>query len=316
MTDSGLKPIIVLTMLMTLPIVASAPLTPLARGNPASFTLYGRILPLNSAGWGSTAATISSPGPKLTVQPGESVTMSLFSADGISHNFGVDYNGNGIRDPNEPLSGFFGAGGITFSFTATTTPGSYTYYCFLHGDPMLGPFNVASPITHDVAVTALTTSRNFAYNNVPSNPIQVNVTATNKGTATENFFVSATANAIVIGNQSVTVPAGGTTKVTFNWHPENLPRGNYQLRAQATTVFGETSTADNSLDGSIFTVRFKGDVSGDCNVNIIDLSTVGANFGKTSTSPTFNPSADLNNDDTINILDLVIVGGSFGQTCA
>lgn len=314
MTGSALKPLITLTILLVLPIIFTRD-APVAQANPASFTLHGRIV--TPAGWGFTANSVTSPGPDLTAQPGENVVMTLRSADGIGHNFGIDLDNDGIQDPGEPVSPPFGGTFATWPFTAPTTPGTYTYICFIHGGPMVGPL-IVTGFTHDVAITALTTSRNFAYNSVSSSPIQVNVTAANTGTATENFFVSATANVIVIGNQSVTVPAGGTTKVTFNWNPENLLIGNYQLRAQATTVPDETSIADNKLDGSIFTVKFKGDVNGDCVVNVSDLASVGAAFGSTigpPASPNWNPNADLNNDGVANVSDLATVGSSFGQSC-
>jgi len=168
---------------------------------------------------------------------------------------------------------------------------------------------------HDVAVTKVISSRTFAYNGVTSNPLQVNVTATNIGTSTESFFVSAKANQTLIGNQTVTLPATGSKIVTFPWNPSTLPRGNYVLTAQATVVPGETNTANNSITGATFTVRLKGDVTGDCKVDISDLATVGSTFGKITGSPGFNPNADLNNDGTINIVDLVIVASVFGTIC-
>src|SRR5713101_6864523 len=53
----------------------------------ASFTLYGSLSP---GGWGPTSTSITQPGPTLTVQPGESVSLTLFSADSIPHRFCVD----------------------------------------------------------------------------------------------------------------------------------------------------------------------------------------------------------------------------------
>src|SRR2546427_6389613 len=96
----------------------------------ASITLYGRINPLSTAGWGFTASTTKSPGPTLSVLPGAWVTLSLFSADGLGHTFCVDYEPvpNFICDANEPLSPLFSSSTIPlmFTFTATSTPGNYT----------------------------------------------------------------------------------------------------------------------------------------------------------------------------------------------
>src|SRR5712692_7407619 len=68
----------------------------------SSFTLFGRLS--GPGGWGFSATTVASPGPTLTVTKGDTVTMTLFSGDGATHNWGIDYNGNGVCDPGEPCS--------------------------------------------------------------------------------------------------------------------------------------------------------------------------------------------------------------------
>ena len=59
-------------------------------------------------------------------------------------------------------------------------------------------------------------------------------------------------------------------------------------------------------DGRIETVRSLpiGDVNGDRNVNILDLTLVASNFRVMSPTP---PRADVNEDGTVNILDLVLI---------
>ena len=56
-------------------------------------------------------------------------------------------------------------------------------------------------------------------------------------------------------------------------------------------------------------------MSGDCNTDIVDLSTIGGIFGKKIGQTGYISAADLNNDGEINIVDLSLVGGNFGQTC-
>ncbi len=174
---------------------------------------------------------------------------------------------------------------------------------------------VAIFIGGDVAVTGITSSRSFAYSGVASNPVQVNVTASNLGTGSQTFFVSAKANTTLIGNQTVTIAPGGSTVVTFPWNAAALLRGNYIITAQATRVLGETNISNNALTGGIFTVRLGGDVNGDCTVNIFDIVLVAQVFGKTSGVAGFNPYADLNNDGVINIFDIVLVAENFGHSC-
>lgn len=124
--------------------LALGPLAPV-HASPVAYTLYG-----TAQGWGFTANTITSPGPDLTAAPGETVEVTLNSADGVRHNFYVDYNGNGMPDADEPLSDDFGGrfpSPITFSFTATTTPGTYAYVCDYHASNQFGSFIVGAPPT-------------------------------------------------------------------------------------------------------------------------------------------------------------------------
>src|SRR5216683_1866282 len=101
-----------------------------AAGSP---TLFGRIS--NPAGWGLSSSTVSSPGPDITVLPGQTLDPIISSGDGAPHNWGVDYNGNGAIDSGEPLSNNTSTS-TSFTFTATTTQGVYTYWCFVHQGPM------------------------------------------------------------------------------------------------------------------------------------------------------------------------------------
>ncbi len=130
-------------------------LVELAHAGPVSYTLYG-----TSNGWGFTAGTITSPGPDLTVKAGNTVSMSLTSQDGASHNFGVDYNGNRNPDPGEPLSPGYFRTTLQYSFVATTAPGTYAYYCYVHPGRMFGRFvvTVNQPPTASFTIQPLSPS--------------------------------------------------------------------------------------------------------------------------------------------------------------
>jgi len=280
-------------------------------------TLYGRVL--SPQGWGTTSATVASPGPTITVSAGQNVTMLLASADSVGHNWGIDYNHDTTNTTGDPISKTFSTITlISFTFIATSIPGNYTYYCFIHFGPMMGTFQVKTA-PHDVAIQGVNVAgageltRNFAYSgvSVAANPLQVNITVVNLGTLSENFAVFAKANTTLIGNMTmITLLAGRTTIITFNWDTTPLAKGIYQLTANTTRITGNVNPG--KLFAGPFTVKLKGDVNGDHKVDISDLSIVGAQFGKTTTTPGFNNSSDINNDGQINIVDLVGVASNFG----
>ncbi len=287
------------------------PLIPRVQAASLSMSLTGDA----TFGWNDTQ-----PGPTITTGQGDAVSLKLTSIDSAQHRFVIDVDRSGVLFTNcsvDKCSGFFGGIGnpetITYPFTVNFAAGSYTYYCSVHPTSMSGTFRVL--VIRDVAVTGLTVSKNFAYNGVASNPIQFNVTAANQGTNSEIFTITAKANSTVVGTQSVTVAAGASTTITFNWAASTFARGIYTLSANVTILSSESDVLDNVFSDGTFFVRFKGDVNGDCTVNIVDLALVGASFGRSSGSPGYNSSADLNNDLLVNIVDLAVVGSSFGQSC-
>ncbi len=284
----------------------SEPILPRVQASTVPLALAGNI-----NGWNITA---SNPNPTITADYGDIVTIKLTSTD-VSHKFNVDTNNDTFPVcSSEPCSPVITVSSPqTYSFNVNFTAGSYTYYCVIHPDYMNGIFNVRA--VHDAAVTQISTSRNTAYNSVTANPTQVNVTARNNGISTDSFAVWAKANSTLIGNQTITVAPGATQIVIFSLNTQSLARGLYILTANATKITNDANQANNQYIGGTFTVKLKGDVSGDCQVDIIDLATVGSTFGKTQGNSGFNPTADLNNDLAINIVDLVLVAGSFGQTC-
>jgi plastocyanin len=279
-----------------------------------NYALFGNA----GLGWGSTSGTIMTPGPTLVAAPGTVVTMNLTSSDGLTHNWGIDYNGDGSCEAaTEPCSANFSTK-TTFTFTTATIPGNYTYYCFIHFAPMIGTFVVRVP--HQVGLSStqgITTSRPDAYNGVTNvNQVRVNVTAENLGANAETFTVNAYANTSTIGTKTIFLTSGNTQVVSFQWNSTtNLAIGHYTLTANATHVTGQTDFSDNQITGGQFNIKLRGDVSGDCKVNIFDLTAVGGSFGATTGQAGFSQEADLNNDGKINIFDLSLVGGNFGATC-
>ena len=104
-----------------------------AQAADRNFTLFGS----ETEGWGLTNLTMSNPGPAITVDLGDNVTLVLNSTDGPNHNWFVDYDSDGSDDPTEPNSPNFQSTQITWNFTADRA-GTFMYRCKFHPTTMEG----------------------------------------------------------------------------------------------------------------------------------------------------------------------------------
>jgi hypothetical protein len=106
------------------------------------------------------------------------------------------------------------------------------------------------PSIHDVAVTDVTVSPNFAYT---GENVSVFVDAMNIGPFPETFNVTAYADEnlnivgdeIIIGNQSVSLPPKGSITLTLTWNTKGVSPGNYRVGAIASNVTQEADSTDN-----------------------------------------------------------------------
>jgi plastocyanin len=108
----------------------------------ANFTLYGDSI----GGWGFSNATISKPGPTLSVYIGDSVEMTLIARDAsVQHNWFIDYNNDTNQNPGESGSPNFNGPSdpkvVQFPFFADR-PGNWTYRCGIHPTGMWGMLQV------------------------------------------------------------------------------------------------------------------------------------------------------------------------------
>jgi len=100
--------------------------TPAAAANNVPITLYGSRV----GGWGYSNATLSIPGPHLTVHVGDNVTLVLFANDTRNHNWFIDYNNNSAVNGGEPSSPTFtnsGLPGGSWNFTVSNKTGTFPY---------------------------------------------------------------------------------------------------------------------------------------------------------------------------------------------
>ena len=123
----SLKAIAIVASLACALLVGAFP-TPVA-ADDVRITLSGS----SAGGWGHTNASLSIPGPHLTVVEGDNVTLVLTSADGNPHDWFVDFDIDGSDDSDEPsLPGTFSTT-RTWNFTArrpTGPSGNATAYVY------------------------------------------------------------------------------------------------------------------------------------------------------------------------------------------
>jgi len=99
-------------------------------------------------------------------------------------------------------------------------------------------------IIHDIAVTNVeTTPMNVVY---AGKNVTITVNIKNNGTEPETFNVTAYYDNTQIEIKKVTsLPEGALRTLTFEWNTEGVAEGNYTISAEASSVLGETNTANN-----------------------------------------------------------------------
>ncbi len=108
---------------------------------PSHYTLYGSVAGNAGSGWGFTPTNISAPGPTLIVAVGANVTLTLYSADGATHTWFIDYDNsssvNGAEVQSPKFGGLGYANPYNYSFVPTRA-GTFAYRCGIHPGQMWG----------------------------------------------------------------------------------------------------------------------------------------------------------------------------------
>jgi len=167
-------------------------------------------------------------------------------------------------------------------------------------------------IERDVTVTSLTLSR---YTVGEGYSLPIYVTITNQGELAETFNVTLYANATEIGLLTdITLTSGNSATLTVIWNTTGFVKGKYTMSAYASTVPGETDTADNTLTGGAVNVTIPGDIDGDGDVDPSDLSDLNKAYGSTPEKPNWDSNCDINGDDRVEVSDLFDVGKNYGES--
>jgi len=169
----------------------------------------------------------------------------------------------------------------------------------------------------DVATTSVVPLKTVIGQGYPCN---VTATAANQGGYDETFNAIAYSNQTTIGTHNVTLSAGNSTTILFNWDTTGFVYGNYTLSAYTSPVPGETNTTNNNCTSNVpLHIGVPGDVSSttsgmyDGITNMKDIAYLISLFNTKPSSPTWNPNADINNDGIVNMKDIAIAIAYFNK---
>lgn len=135
------KTLSVVLLIGLISILAGLPLPSIhqAHGTTRGFALLGFI-----AAWNSS----TTPNPTITVVAGDPVTINPMPGDGVSHQWFLDLDNNGVADcspgPDICSGTFSTASPPPVAFTPSLVPATttFTYYCSIHPGTMHGHFTI------------------------------------------------------------------------------------------------------------------------------------------------------------------------------
>ena len=203
-------------------------------------------------------------------------------------------------------------------------PGTYGCGgCDVYSDRKVDIKDLNPAAKHDVAITNVEPSKTSVGKGYI---MTVNVTVENQGDYTETFNVTAYADSLPIGMQTLTLTSKSSTQTTFNWNTSGFAQHSYTIKATAETVEDETDTADNTLSDGTVGVGVPCDVTGpaagvpDGICNMRDIGYFCDKFGTTPSSPGWDPNCDVTGptpkvpDDIVNMRDIGEACSNFGNT--
>lgn len=177
--------------------------------------------------------------------------------------------------------------------------------------PLINPY-VGS---HDIGLISVNVSKTVVCQGYFAS---MTVAIENYGSFTENFTVTVCANVTTIQAQNATLESWTSAAIVFVWNSSKFGKGNYTTSAYASSVQGETDTADNNLTGGWIIVAMKGDITGlggwpDGICDIRDVSMVSRLYGLSSQNPKYNANCDIAYDGIIDIRDVATVSRNYGK---
>lgn len=169
-------------------------------------------------------------------------------------------------------------------------------------------YKVTLPYQHDVGISKVTVTRDIVFRGFETT-LKINASIWNFGLNTENFQVIAYYNSAIIGSYTFSLYPNSNVIKQFTLNTLSLSLGYYVIKVQASTVYGETDTADNIYEYGMITLTYPGDANADRIVDIADVAEVNYHWYDPPFyySLKYDEKADFNSDGRINIYDSSLI---------
>jgi|GEM_PF-146572 len=273
-----------------------------------------------AGGWNGTGTI----GPSITIYSGDTINLLLSSTDSAVHQWYVDYNNNGVMDPNEvpTASSTFNSPTPTASLPITpaigiNVPASGTFtYRDANDAANIGTIQI---IQQQIAAPYLVPSSLTASNALKIDSSKVTTvgsliinmrTLTFSGNITE-AAVDSTSGTVTFAKaylvpdiQLHTVPNTPGVQVRFVFNAGVLPYPASSIGF--LQLIGTSTTLNNILTREV-------DMAAYGFVSIVDIGVVFADYGFSVGNPRYNPQANLTGTGTVNLNDVSIVALNYGS---
>ena len=217
-------------------------LTPIPKVHAVSHSV--KLTGTSYSGWNGT-----NPGPTITVTQGDSVSMTLVSGDGAPHTFTIDVDKDGvIPNPNCAMDKCSPSFTTTtpYPFTVDFGPGTYTYYCSVHLNSMVGTF-----IVQDFTVSASPTS--LTVNSGISGTSTITVAGSNGFSGTVSIAATAASGRATVTPSPTSVMLSSTTTSATSILTVSSALGTFNVTVTATSGATAHST-QVMVNGPDFTI--------------------------------------------------------------
>lgn len=271
----------------------------------------------------------------LTVTSGDTINFNLLSTDGLSHQWYIDFNNNGVMDANEAWPGTQAS--PAFSSSTTPTPFQFTPVIWnQEGIPAAGTYTFRDANNAALAGTIIVQPQQVAA------PLLPKSTLTNKFLPVLDTSRVSTIGSLVLDQRAKTASgliaavavdkSSGTVTAqkTYNIPGLRLVRSTTSAtdltvsfvlnlavlngtipQALSTDV---TVTLHNDFTGSVSTLLTRElDMASQGTVNVVDLATVAIHYGNSVGQANYDPSSDVDANGVINVIDLATVAIYFGD---